>query len=245
MVQVSPGSLTLRPQNQRPPWSSPPHFATSGAQIPALRVRGPAASRQGLAKVGGGLPPTLYAAARGLSDPEQAPAPSPTGWWARALSESPPPDAARRAVTAPPLLTAHDFGCGGPPGHSSLGVVSALVSGFGPRRPLPMRSGRLRAGSASDHVARVPACVAPPPDGGHHWRPCARAPAGLGLWEPLRAHGGLSISFLSTCPSSVSSSGGFLDSCVGPGPPGARWGRSGPQPKEHRPGVPSPSGLPA
>lgn len=106
---------------------------------------------------------------------------------------------------------------------------SPLGSRLQQQRPVPTRSGPLRAGSAADHVARAPARVAPPPNGaglGQLARPVSSAwpwpPPALrppGTVGRLQARGCSGLSLLSSCPNSASGSGGFLGSPGGPRAP--------------------------
>lgn len=144
------------PQTPAAPPRRPPRLAAwSAHRASGPGPRGPARPRQGCRSLGGGLPPTRYAAARasaaggldtraGAAPPPAASAPRPGG---RPRS-GPPGEPGRAASTHCPWRR-----LGGPPGTaarrgllpvSRLGLCAATDAVW-----------RLRADSAFGHVARV------------------------------------------------------------------------------------------
>lgn len=181
-MQRALGSLTPRPQNQ---W---PSGAVLRSSPPPERQR--RASRTRSEQPAQARPHTAGGASAEASDsrPPQRPAGRATRsgarCTARCTARSPAGPRARReprsrrhpdSPAAPPLLTTHGGGWGGPAGCSGLGAVFAGVPLLRPRSPLQTRSGQPRAGSSPDHVA-------PPPD---------KAPAVgcLRSGRPPRCHG--------------------------------------------------------
>lgn len=147
----------------------PPRLATYGVQIRGPQVpvpaAGPGKASHGWRSPGRGLQPGQKPPTRALRSGPRLP--SPRGW---ATPCGRPPHRLQPAcpqrksgsrrhpagTVAPPLLTAHGGGGGcDPAGDSGLGAVCDRVPRFRPMCPLPTRSSRPRAGSASDHVARV------------------------------------------------------------------------------------------